>query len=168
MKNLFTTRNLCVSGIIAALYAALTIINPWGFGPVQVRFSEALTILPMFTPAAIPGLFVGVLVSNLVAGYGMVDIIFGSLATLIAAYLTCVLGKKILFHEVPKFLIAAFPPIILNALIVGWYLYWWVGFSETYSLWFIMGFVGIGQIIACYGLGGVLYFALKRTKIQLK
>ena len=130
-KTVFTTRFLVQSAIIAALYTALTIINPWGFGPVQVRFSEALTILPLFTPAAIPGLFIGVFASNLIGGYGLVDMIFGSSATLMAACLTYIIGRKMLPNQLGKsittleittFLIAGFPPIILNAIIVGWYL----------------------------------------------
>jgi len=172
-KKFFTTRTLAQAAIIAAVYAVLTVPNPLAFGVVQVRFSEALTILPLFTPVAIPGLFAGVLISNIIAGYGWIDMIFGSLATLIAAWMTYAIGRKLLSTavesnifekwEILKFHIAVFPPIIVNAVVVGFYLYMFI-FPGEYALWFAMGFVGLGQVIACYGLGAVLYNALKKTK----
>ena len=86
MKNYMKeTRFLCEAALIAALYATLTIIIPGGSGQIQIRVSEALTILPFFTPAAIPGLFIGCITANLVVGAGPLDVIFGSLATLAAA-----------------------------------------------------------------------------------
>jgi len=177
-KSLFTTRNLCVAAIIAAFYAALTFITPWDVhGPVQLRVSEALTILPIFNVAAIPGLFVGVLISNLIGGYGglfgMFDMIFGSLATLLAAISTYYISRKLdlsnaksFGHKILIFLAAMFPPIIFNAVIVGWYLY--IFDIYPFAVYLTMMAVGAGQIIACYGLGGILYFSLKKSKIILK
>ena len=79
-------RSLCLSAMIAAIYAALTMALPMlSYGPVQLRFSEALTVLPFFFPQAIPGLFLGCAISNILSAYGIVDVIFGSLATLLAA-----------------------------------------------------------------------------------
>ena len=83
------TRFIVEAAILAAIYAVITIIlAPISYGQIQVRISEALTILPYFTPAAIPGLFVGCIVSNIFGGGGLIDIVFGSLATLIAAILS--------------------------------------------------------------------------------
>ena len=92
--------------MIAALYAALTIaLAPISFGPVQFRVAEALTLLPFFMPEAIPGLFIGCLLANFTGGFGIIDIVFGSAATLLAAWLT---------YEMPNMWLAAIPPVIVN------------------------------------------------------
>ena len=171
-KALFSTRSLTQGGIIAALYAALIFVNPlYSHGILQVRVSEALTILPLFTPVAIPGLFVGVLVANLFnpAGAHIIDIIFGSLATLSAASLTYWLGRKMLILEMKNsakemvaFLIAMIPPIILNAIVVGGYLYI-LFYRQEYTAIAAMSLVGLGQVIACYVLGSILYIALRKV-----
>ncbi|MEA5002230.1 MAG: QueT transporter family protein, partial [Christensenella sp.] len=90
MQNKSKVRYLCEASLIAALYAALTLLlAPLSYGPVQVRVSEALCVLPFFTPAAVPGLFIGCMLANLyTAGLGVMDIVVGSLATLLAATLT--------------------------------------------------------------------------------
>ena len=98
--------------MIAAIYVVLTIVfAPFSFGEVQVRIAEALTILPVFTPAAIPGLFIGCLIGNILGGALLPDIIFGSLATLIGALFTYLLRKR------SKFL-APLPPILANIVVV--------------------------------------------------
>ena len=100
-KKLLTTRSLCVSAVIAALYAAMTLLlAPISYGPIQLRLSEAMTLLPILLPQAVPGLFVGCLIANLYTGM-LTDIIFGSLATLIAAIGTYLLRKKPLLRK-PK------------------------------------------------------------------
>lgn len=110
-RKLLTTRSLCLSAIIAALYAALTLLlAPLSYGAIQCRVSEAMTLLPLLLPQAIPGLFVGCLVANLYTGM-LTDVIFGSLATLIAAVGTYLLRKKPL--------LAALCPIVSNGVIVG-------------------------------------------------
>lgn len=137
--------------IIAAIYAALTIIfMPISYGQIQVRISEALTILPFFTPAAIPGLFVGCIIANFYGGLGPVDIIFGSLATLAAAGLTYAVRKY-------KF-IAPLPPVIINAVVVG------IMLNVLYDLPLIasMLWVGLGEAIACYFLGLPLLLSLEK------
>ncbi len=107
-------RFLARSALIAALYALLVLaFAPMSFGPVQFRVAEAMTLLPWLFPEAIPGLFVGCLVSNLFGGLGIVDMVFGSLATLLAAWLT---------RRMPNLLWAAVPPVLVNALVVGTYL----------------------------------------------
>ena len=164
MKKIFTTKFITYSALIAALYTALTLFailipgaGTISFGPIQIRFSEALTILPAFTPAAIPGLFIGCLISNVVGvsmglGAGVLDIIFGSLATLLAAYLSYLLRNK-------KWLVPL-PPVLINAVIIGALL------SYIYELPLIgtMFWVGVGQIGACYVLGIPLYFLLNKHK----
>ena len=95
-KKLLTTRSLCLSAIIAALYAALTLLlAPISYGPVQLRLSEAFTVLPMVLPQSIPGLFVGCLIANIFnPSPSIFDIVFGSLTTLLAAYGTYKLRNK--------------------------------------------------------------------------
>ncbi len=143
------------AAIIAALYAALTLIFlPISFGHniFQFRVSEALTILPAFMPASIPGLFVGCIVSNLIGGFGLVDIVFGSLATLIAALFSRSLKKY-------PFLVPL-PPVIFNALIVGTYLKYLYMFEVP--LFVSMGWVALGELLSCYLLGLPLLFLLRK------
>ncbi len=149
-RVLFTAQ----AAMIAAIYVVLTVIGAsFAFGPVQVRFSEALTILPVFTPAAVPGVFLGCLISNVAAGALLPDIIFGSLATLIGAVFTWMLRNR------SKYL-APLPPIIANALIVPFVLKY--AYMEPFSIPFMMVTVGIGEIVSCGVLGLILYTALNR------
>lgn len=145
---------LVQAAMIAALYVVLTFIaNALGLASqaIQVRFSEALTILPYFTPAAIPGLFVGCLLSNILTGCAIPDIIFGSLATLIGAILTRILRKN-------KWL-APVPPIAANALVVPFVLLYAYGVGP---LWLSFITVTAGEIISCGILGMLLLFALQK------
>lgn len=141
--------------IVAALYVALTFIaNLMGLssGAVQIRLSEALTILPVFTPAAIPGLFIGCLLSNIMTGCIPWDIIGGSLATLIGALGTYALRKHRYFGSVP--------PILANVIIVPIILAYAYGFEGTIP--YFMLTVGIGEIICCGVLGSFLMFSLEK------
>ncbi len=140
--------------MIAAVYVVLTIVfAPISYGMIQVRISEALMVLPYFTTAAIPGLFVGCLIANIFGGLGMPDIVFGSLATLLSAYIVSKIDNKYL---VPL------PPIIINAYIVGFVLH----YVLALPLYMTVLWVGIGQVIACYGLGlPLLLFLEKRRHI---
>lgn len=146
--------------IIAALYVVLTMLaNAMGLAnyAIQVRFSEALCILPFFTVAAIPGLTVGCLISNMLTGAMVWDVLFGSLATLIGAIGTYLLRK----HKVLMLL----PPVIANAVIVpfvlryGYGITWMLGDVE-WSIPYFAFTVGVGEIISVCGLGGVLLNAL--------
>ena len=140
---------------IAAIYVVLTVVfAPFGFGEIQLRVSEALTILPYFTPAAIPGLFVGCIIGNTLGGAIPVDIIFGSLATLIAAVFTYLLRHR-------RYL-APVPPVAANALIVPFVLRY--GYGVPLPIPFMMLTVGIGEVISCGVLGMILYMALYRYK----
>ncbi len=152
-KKLLTTRSLCVSAVIAALYAAMTLLlAPISYGPIQLRLSEAMTLLPMLLPQAIPGLFVGCLIANLYTGM-LTDIIFGSLATLLAAVGTYLLRRK-------PFL-AASCPIISNGVIVGLVL----ALSANLPLALTMAQVAIGEIGAVI-VGFIILSAMKRAKID--
>ena len=147
---------MATAAMIAAIYVALTMIGAaFSFGEIQVRFSEALTILPAFTPAAVPGLFIGCLLSNILGGCILPDIIFGSLATLIGAFFTW----KI--RNLNKYL-APVPPIIANALIVPFILKF--GYQLPLPVPFMMVTVGIGEIISCGVLGMILYKSLAKYK----
>ena len=146
---------ICQGGIIAALYLALTLLaNALGLAnyAVQVRFSESLTILPYFTPAAVPGLFVGCLLSNILTGCALPDIIFGSLATLIGAVSTYMLRNK------SKWL-APLPAIVSNAIIVPFVLLYAYGIEP---LWFSFVTVALGELISCGVLGMLLLNALRK------
>lgn len=145
------------SAVIAAIYVVLTLAsNLFGLssGVIQVRFSEALTILPIFTPAAIPGLFLGCVLANLLTGALLPDIIFGGIATLIGAYFTYLLRKKPL--------LAPLPPVISNTLIIPLILRYVYCFDG--SLPYFMLTVGIGEIISCGVLGIILIHYLNKNK----
>ena len=153
-KKLLTPRSLCMSAVIAALYAALTLLlAPISYGPIQLRLSEALTLLPMLLPQAVPGLFVGCLIANLYTGM-LTDIIFGSLATLIAATGTYLLRKKPL--------LAAACPVVTNGLIVGLTL----ALSFNLPPLLTMLEVAIGETGAV-AIGMVILSGMKRAKIDL-
>lgn len=155
-RTIFVTR----AALIAALYVVLTLIaNAFGLAnyAIQVRFSEALTILPYFTGAAIPGLFAGCLLSNILTGAMPLDIIFGSLATLIGAVGTYYLRKW-------KWL-TSIPPIIANTIIVPYVLMYVYRFEG--GLAYFMITVGIGEIISCGIIGMSLLLTLEKYKKDL-
>lgn len=144
------------AAMIAAIYVVLTyIFAPISFGDIQVRIAEALTILPIFTPAAIPGLFVGCLIGNITGGAILPDIIFGSLATLIGAVFTYLLRKKSQF-------LCVLPPIISNVVIVPFVLK--LGYGINLPIPFLMLTIGIGEVISCGVLGLILYYALRKYR----
>jgi uncharacterized membrane protein len=154
-NSIKSTRFLIQAAIFAAIYAALTIVlMPFSYGVMQVRVSEALTILPFFTPAAIPGLFVGCLISNIIGPYGMVDIVLGSSASLIAA-----IGSYAL-RRYP--ILVPLPPVLANALIIGWMLK--SIYAVPLPLIACILWVGLGEVIACYGIGYPLLKYLRKYK----
>lgn len=155
MKNK-STLFLVQAAAIAAVYVVLTLVfAPFSYGEVQVRISEALTILPFFTPAAVPGLFVGCIIANILGGGIPVDIIFGSIATLIGAVFTYKLRNS------SKWL-APVPPIVANAVIVPFVLYYGYGVNLPIPL--MMLTVGIGEVISCGVFGMILLTALSKYK----
>lgn len=156
-KNFFTTKYMVQASIIAALYIVLTLINPMSWGPIQCRISEALTILPIFFPQAIPGLFVGCIISNMIGGFGMVDIVVGSLTTLIAAILTYKFRKN-------RFVAMLFP-VVLNGIAIGLMLH--IIIPDT-PLLYTMFTVAAGEALAVYPLGYLLIKALEKTNLLNK
>ena len=146
------------AAMIAAIYVVLTVfISAFNLasGAIQVRISEALTILPVFTPAAIPGLFLGCLISNLVTGCMPLDVVFGSLATLIGACGTYALRKQ------NKFL-APVSPIVANTIVVPLVLFYGYGVNIPIPLQMLT--VGLGEVLSCGVLGMILLFALEKYR----
>ena len=155
----FSTRDLTLAAVLAALYAALTLTLPVPqYGPIQIRFAEALTVLPFFFSAATPGLVVGCIIANLFSPY-VLDVVFGSLATLLACLWT---------QRVKHRWLAPLPPVVCNAAIVGAeiaFVQAGVGpaFLSAYALNALT--VGLGELIACGLLGSVLLVALPRNPL---
>ena len=147
------------AAMIATIYVVLTVIfAPFSFGQVQVRISEALTILPYFTPAAIPGLYIGCLIGNIIGSAILPDIMFGSLATLIGALFTYLLRKQ------NKFL-APLPAIVSNTVIVPFVLYYAYGITLPIPV--LMLGVGMGELISCELLGMILLSALEKHRYKI-
>ncbi len=150
-------RTLTLAAMLAAVYAALTMGLPVPqYGAVQIRFAEALTVLPFFFPAATPGLFVGCLIANLLSPYGLLDVVGGSAATLVACLWTQRLNSRWL---------APLPPVVCNAAIVGAV----IAFAEAgtgAAFWPAYAFnaaaVGLGELVACYLLGTLLLAVLPK------
>lgn len=152
----FTTRDLTLAAIIAAVYAVLTVALPIPqFGPVQCRLAEAMTILPFFFPGATPGLVVGCFIANLFSPYPL-DVLCGTLATLLACLLT---------QRMPNRWLAPLPPVLCNALIVGAEVAWFeTGFTAAFPAAYALNAftVGLGELAACYVLGSLLISVLPR------
>lgn len=149
-RGLFSVRSLAVSGLVAAVYAVVTLLfAPLSYGQIQVRVSEALTVLPFLLPQAVPGLFVGCFIANFIGGFGIIDVVLGSFATLIAALITA---------WMPNVYLAALPPVVVNMLVVGGYL------SYILDVPFLLCamYIGLGQVAACYFLGVPLVLLLQR------
>lgn len=147
------------AAMIAAIYVVLTILfRPFSFGEIQVRIAEALTVLPVFTSAAIPGLFIGCLIGNILGGAILPDIVFGSLATLIGAMLTYVLRKQSRY-------LAVLPPILSNTLIIPFVLRY--AYGVNLPIYWMMLTVGIGEILSCGVLGIILHSALQKYKYKI-
>ena len=155
MKNK-STQFLVEAAAIAAIYVVITLaFAPLSYGEVQVRFSEALTILPFFTPAAVPGLFVGCLLANIIGGAILPDIIFGSIATLLGAIFTYLLRNRSRF-------LAPVPPIVSNTIIVPLVLRF--GYGVNLPIPFMMLTVGAGEVISAGILGLILLGVLYRYR----
>ncbi|GAB1400579.1 MAG: QueT transporter family protein [Synergistaceae bacterium] len=143
-------RKVALAGVIAGAYIAVTLLfAPLSYGMVQIRISEALTLLPFLFPEAIPGLFAGCLLANFAGGFGLPDVIFGSAATLAAAVLTA---------RMPTVFLAALPPVLINMVVVGGYL----SVLLEVPLLLSMLYVGAGESVACFLLGIPLVLMLQR------
>ena len=172
LKNKNKVRDLAISAVIAALYAVLTYAAAamnLAYGGVQFRFSEALTILPVFTPAAVPGVTLGCLIANLGSPLGIVDWIFGTLATFLAASCTYMV-RNVRWKGTP--FLAPLPPVLCNALLVGLEIACLsdagvFSFQNASLGGFLAGAlsVGVGQLVVCYALGLPLFLAIRRSKL---
>ncbi|NBI65616.1 QueT transporter family protein [Pseudoflavonifractor sp. 60] len=155
----FTIRDLTLAALLAAVYAVLTVALPIPqYSGVQLRVAEAMTVLPFLFPAATPGLFVGCIIANLFSPYPL-DILCGSLATLLACLLT---------QRMPNRWLAALPPVVCNAVIVGAEIAWFEtgfgpGFLPAYA--FNAFTVGLGELIACFLLGELLLAVLPKAPV---
>ena len=155
----FSTRELTLAAFVAALYAVMSYFgNIFGltYGGIQCRFAEALCVLPFFFPCTVPGLFGGCLITNLMSSVGPLDMVFGSMATLLAALWTA---------RMPNRSLAPLPPVICNGIIIGAMIAWYeAGFGPGFWPMFAWNgiTVAIGEAIACYGLGGLLLSALEK------
>lgn len=159
MKNknvLFLTQ----AAMIAALYVVLTLLaNAFGLasGVIQIRLSEMLAVLPFFTPAAIPGVYIGCLLANILTGACLLDILAGSLASFIGVFLAYLLRRN-------KWLVPI-PTILANAIIVPFVLI--AGYGVPDAWWYLFLTVGAGEIISCGVLGMILLFALQKYAARI-
>lgn len=155
-----TVRDLTLAAVVAAAYATLTMLLPGpSYGYAQLRVAEAFTVLPFLFPATAPGLLVGCLVANLLSPYGLVDIVCGTAATGLAAFLTM---------KMPSRWLAPLPPVICNGIIVGGMLAWYeTGFGPGFPAMFALAGSGValGELIACYVLGEFLLSALLKVPV---
>jgi len=160
-----SVRKIVFAGIVAALYATLTIaVAPIAYGPIQFRIAEVLCILPFFFPVTVPGLFIGCVIANLLSPYGMLDIIAGSSASLLAALCTMWLGR-LNRSSISIKALACFPPVIFNALMIGAVIAWATtesaaAFWPAYALYGLQ--VGFGQLVVLYALGFPLMIYLPK------
>ncbi|MBR2442329.1 MAG: QueT transporter family protein [Clostridia bacterium] len=167
MKSFFTTKRLCRAGVIAALYAALTYaFAPFAFGPLQFRPAEALCILPVFFPEAVPALYIGCMLSNLTSPFFIYDVFIGSLATLLAAISSYMVGR-LLKKEPLRFILCGIFPVLFNALIIPFVIVFLCGNNGNYqSVWtayFAFAVtLAITESVWVYGLGTPLYFSIKK------
>ena len=153
--------SLVTAAMIAALYVVLSFaIHAFGLasGAIQVRISEALTILPYFTFSAVPGLTSGCLLFNVLSGATVLDVIFGTAATLLGAVGSYLIGKAGQTIPFAKFLVPI-PPILANAIIIPWVLKTAYNLSDAY--WYLFATIGLGELISCGILGMILLFALR-------
>ena len=155
LKPSFSLRNLTLAASIAALYAALTLLfAPVSYGPVQFRISEALTVLPVLFSSAVPGLTLGCLLANLLGSATPWDMVFGTLATLLAALLTRRLRRNIW--------LAAAAPVVCNAVIIGVVLHFTLADALLFPT---MASVGLGEAAVVYALGVPLLLTLQRSNL---
>ena len=157
-----TPANLAIAAVIAALYAVLTFATyEISYTGIQFRVSEALCVLPMIMPQAIPGLFIGCVISNFFSpNIAILDIIFGSLATLTAAVLTSKIKSKWL---------APLPAVLINAVVVGAVIAYSIGGFQNFGVNFAYNAmtVGVGEAVVCYGLGVPLLYFMKKLNLRI-
>ncbi len=164
-KTVFVVQSAVIASLYAGLTYAASMLNV-AYGSIQFRFSEALTILAAISPAAIPGLTIGCFLGNITSPYGIIDIICGTMASLIAAILSYK-TRNIRFKDLP--LLSAFFPVIANAIIVGIEITLFMPDGFKLQAFLINALqIAVGQFVMCYGLGLPLYKVIKKTKLDKK
>jgi uncharacterized membrane protein len=166
MKNKNLTKQLCRAGIICALYVALTYaFMPFAFGSFQIRPAEALCILPLFFPEAIPALFIGCALSNLASPYAVFDVPIGALTTLLAAFGSYMVGR-FCQKEPLRFLLGGIFPVLLNAFIIPVVFLYLYGDTTASAIVYFSNVLSIflSQAVWVYGLGSAVYYPIKRIK----
>lgn len=164
-KTVFVVQSAVIASLYAGLTYAASMLNV-AYGSIQFRFSEALTILAAISPAAIPGLTIGCFLGNITSPYGIIDIICGTMATLIAAILSYK-TRNIKFKNLP--LLSAFFPVVANAIIVGIEITLFMPDGFKLQAFLINALqIAVGQFVMCYGLGLPLYKVIKKTKLDKK
>ena len=149
-------RDVAHGGMIAALYVTITVLfAPISYGEIQLRVSEALTLLPYYMPAAVPALFAGCIIANFAGGYGIWDVVFGSGATLFAAWLS---------SKMPNLWLAAVPPVVVNMFVIGALLH----FIIDVPFFITAVYVGLGQTAACFAIVIPLMKVLEKYSIIKK
>jgi len=170
MQNIFTTKRLCRAGVIAALYVALTYafggLSYGGF--LQIRPAEALCVLPLFFVEAIPALYVGCMLSNLTSPFLFYDVVLGSLATLVAAFITYLVGA-FFKNRGARLVLGGLPPVLFNALVIPLIIVFLCGDTGsaqtlTGAYFFFVGSMLLTQSVWVYGLGIPLYFVVERIE----
>lgn len=158
MKKFFTTKRICRAGVIAAAYVVLTwALGSVAYGPFQIRPAEALCVLPLFFPEAVPALWIGCMLANLLSAYGIYDILLGSLATLAAAALTCLAGVLI-GNNLLRVITGGIFPVLCNAFIVP--AVWILAQMPGVVYWYEFGVMILNEGVWVYGLGVPLYFGI--------
>jgi uncharacterized membrane protein len=157
----FNARTLSRLGIIAGLYVALSVlVLPLASGAIQIRFGEAMTLLPLFFPETCISLFIGCAIVNLISGCALTEIIVGSLITLVAGVLTAIAGK-IIKNKVLKIVVGGFFPVVLNALLLP--LVWYICYGVIEYVYYLQALlIFLGQAVAIYGVGTLVFIAMEK------
>ncbi len=168
MSPIFSTKRLCRAGVIAALYATLTyVFTPFAFGPVQIRPSEALCVLPLFFPEAIPALTVGCMLANLPSPYFLYDVLLGGLATFLSSFASYLVGR-FCKHTSLRLSLGGLFPVLFNALILPAVILLLYGESGEGSIAVVYftyaASIALTEIIWVYVLGSPLYFVIRRLQ----
>ena len=169
MSNLFSTKRLCRAGVISALYVVLTFVfAPFAFGPLQIRPAEALCILPLFYVEAVPALFVGCALSNLLSAYSIFDITIGSSATLLAGLCTYYMGKIFKKHPI-RIAMGGIFPVLFNAFAIPIIIVIIFGDTGNYTsvvtAYFVnVATIGATQCLWVYAIGTPLYYLVLRLR----
>lgn len=157
----FTAKTLSRLGIIAGLYVVLSVlVLPLASGAIQIRFGEAMTLLPLFFPETTISLFIGCAIVNLISGCTLIEIIVGSLITLVAGLLTAIVGK-VIKNKMLKIIVGGFFPVVLNALLLP--LVWYICYGVIEYVYYLQALlIFLGQAVAIYGVGSLVFIAMEK------